>query len=67
MARARWKIFLLQPKAVLSLIVLGSLFFIAIFAYVLSPDNAPYANTMTLELSAKNPGFSTQVLLIPKK
>lgn len=67
MARARWKIFLLQPKAVLSLTVLGSLFFIAIFAYVLSPDNAPYANTMTLELSSKNPGFSTQVLLIPKK
>lgn len=67
MARARWKIFLLQPKAVLSLTVLGSLFFVAIFAYVLSPDKAPYANTMTLELSAKNPGFSTQVLLIPKK
>lgn len=67
MARARWKIFLLQPKAVLSLTVLGCLFLISIFAYTLSPDKSPNANTMTLELSAKSPGFSTSVLLLPKK
>jgi ABC-type dipeptide/oligopeptide/nickel transport system permease subunit len=39
---------------------------LAVFAYVLAPDNTPYANTMIVELGARPPGFKKQVLLVPK-
>lgn len=41
--------------------------FVAVFAYVLAPDNTPYANRMIVEYSVKQPGFSNKVLLVPKK
>ena len=47
----------------LSVIVITSL--IAVFAYVLAPDNTPNANRMIIELSAKAPGFSRQLLKVP--
>src|SRR5690606_5958220 len=47
----------------LSVIVITSL--IAVFAYVLTPDNTPNANRMIIELSAKAPGFSRQLLKVP--
>lgn len=40
---------------------------VAIFAYLLAPDNTPYANRMIVECSVKQPGFSKKVLLVPKK
>ncbi len=48
----------------MSIIVLTAL--LAVFAYVLAPDSTPYANRMIVELGAKAPGFSTQLLFVPK-
>ena len=36
--------------------------FVAIFGYVLAPDNTPNANNQMIEIPLKNPGFSTKVL-----
>lgn len=47
----------------LSLIIV--LVFIAIFAYVLAPDNSENANQMHLSIHSKPPGFTVQMLSIP--
>src|SRR5690606_20609002 len=47
------------------LIVLVGL--IAIFAYVLSPDNSQNANQMHLTIHSKKPGFTVQMLTIPSQ
>lgn len=47
------------------LIVLVGL--IAIFAYVLSPDNSENANQMHLTIHSKKPGFKVQMLTIPSE
>lgn len=35
--------------------------FIAVFAYLVAPDNTPFANTMRLEIHTKKPLFSTKI------
>jgi peptide/nickel transport system permease protein len=47
------------------LIVLVGL--IAVFAYVLSPDNSENANQMHLTIHSKMPGFKVQMLTIPSQ
>lgn len=39
--------------------------FIAVFCYLISPDNSRNANQMHLEIHSKKPGFQTQMLEIP--
>lgn len=39
--------------------------FIAVFAYVLAPDDSRNANQMNLSIHSKNPGFEVSVLIIP--
>ncbi|CAL2101260.1 Peptide transporter [Tenacibaculum sp. 190130A14a] len=41
--------------------------FIAVFCYVLAPDNSNSANQMHLEIHSKAPGFSVQMLSIPNE
>ncbi|WP_299161019.1 ABC transporter permease [uncultured Tenacibaculum sp.] len=41
--------------------------FIAVFCYVLAPDNSNSANQMHLEIHSKSPGFSIQMLSIPSQ
>lgn len=40
---------------------------IAIFSYVLAPDNSANANQMHLSIHSKSPGFSVQMLSIPNQ
>lgn len=40
---------------------------LAIFAYVFAPDATPDANRMIVELGARSPGFSKDLLLVPKR
>lgn len=47
----------------LSLIII--LVFVAIFAYVLAPDNSENANQMHLSIHSKPPGFTVEMLSIP--
>jgi peptide/nickel transport system permease protein len=39
--------------------------FLAVFAYVIAPDNSVNANQMHLEIHSKPPGFSVKILTIP--
>ncbi len=41
--------------------------FVAVFGYLLAPDNSQNANQMHLEIHSKEPGFSTTILTIPSK
>lgn len=55
-----------RPSAVVALCVILFTCLLAIFAYLVVPDSTPYANRMIVELSAKQPGFTKQLLLVPK-
>ncbi len=55
-----------RTSAAVSMVVIGLTCLIALTAYLWAPDKTPFANQMILELSARPPGFRTQVLLIPK-
>lgn len=61
-----FKKLLKKPSGVVALCIIGLTTLLSIFAYLLSPDNTPYANRMIIELGAKKPGFSKQLLFIPK-
>ena len=39
---------------------------LALSAYWIAPDKSPYANQMHLELATQKPGFSVQILKLPK-
>ncbi|GAA4282442.1 hypothetical protein GCM10022260_28650 [Gaetbulibacter aestuarii] len=41
--------------------------FVAIFAYILAPDNSQYANQMHLAIHSKKPGFTVTMLTIPSE
>lgn len=41
--------------------------FLALFAYVLAPDNSENANQMHLSIHSKSPGFKVQMLIIPSE
>ncbi|MCK9452092.1 MAG: ABC transporter permease [Bacteroidales bacterium] len=49
----------------LSVVLLAVL--LAIFAYLIIPDNSPDANRQLLEISTRKPGFKVQMLLVPKE
>lgn len=55
-----------KPAAVIAISIIVATSLVAIFAYTLAPDNTPDANRMIVELGAKEPGFSKQLLYIPK-
>lgn len=55
-----------KPAAVIALSIIGLTTLVAIFAYLLAPDNTPNANRMIVELSAKEPGFTTKLLMVRK-
>ncbi len=40
---------------------------LAIFSYVIAPDNSPDADTQTVEIQAMNPGYEQQFLKIPRQ
>lgn len=55
-----------KPAAIIAIGIIGMTTLVALFAYAFAPDNTPYANRMIIELGAREPGFSKQVLLVPK-
>lgn len=50
---------------VLSILVILFYAFIAIFAYVIAPDDTQYANQMHLSIHSQPPGFAVDLLEIP--
>lgn len=61
-----WKRLKKNKLAVFSLGLILLAVVLAIFAPVIAPDKTPDANEQVLELANKNPGYSTDVLLIQK-
>jgi ABC-type dipeptide/oligopeptide/nickel transport system permease subunit len=55
-----------KPSSVIALCIIGLTCLVALFAYLLAPDDTPYANRMIVELGARQPGFKKQLLLLPK-
>jgi ABC-type dipeptide/oligopeptide/nickel transport system permease subunit len=55
-----------KPSSVIALCIIGLTCLVALFAYLLAPDDTPYANRMIVELGARQPGFNKQLLLVPK-
>jgi len=50
---------------VFSLVIIGCIGLISIFAYLFSPDASKNANQMHLSIHSKSPGFEVQMLTIP--
>jgi len=57
---------LLKPSAVIAISIILITLLLAVFAYQIVPDNTPYANTMILELGAKQPGLKKTLFAVPK-
>jgi peptide/nickel transport system permease protein len=55
-----------KPSAIIAMSIIIMTCIIALFAYVLAPDNTPFANRMIVELGAKQPGFTKHLLFVPK-
>ena len=49
------------------LIVIFIAIFIAIFGYIIAPDNSPFADMQTVEIQAKKPGHTQLFLKIPEQ
>lgn len=62
---SRVYVLLKKPSALFAFSIIGISIVIASFAQFLAPDSTPNANRMIVELSAKEPGFSKNILLVP--
>lgn len=56
-----------RPSAIVAFTIITLTSLVAIFAYVLAPDNTPAGNTLIVELSARPPGFTKQLLYLPAR
>ena len=61
---AVWHRFKKNKPALFGLSVIVISLFVAIFAYLIAPDNTTNADLQTLEIQAKSPGFTQQFLLL---
>ncbi len=61
-----FKKLLKRPSAVVAMCIIVLTCLVSVFAYLLAPDHTPSANNMIIELGAKPPGFTKQLLLVPK-
>ena len=61
-----WKRLRRNKGAAAGIVLIGIAVIISIIAYFIAPDGTPYANRMMLEIGGQKPGFSIDVLTIPK-
>ena len=61
-----WKKFKKDTLGMGGLLLIAFTTFLALSAYWIAPDKSPYANQMNLELATQKPGFSVQILKLPK-
>lgn len=62
-----WKKLRRNKGAVFGLCIIILALFIALFAYVLAPDNTPDANRIIVEIAAKKPGYQQQFFKLKKE
>lgn len=61
-----WKKLTRNRAAIAGLFVILCAFATAVFAYVLAPDDSPYANRIILEIGGRKPGFRQSFLKVRK-
>lgn len=66
LSQIAWKKFKKDALGMAGLLLIALTTSLAITAYWIAPDNSPYANQMHLELAKQQPGFSVQILKLPK-
>jgi peptide/nickel transport system permease protein len=54
-----------RPSVLVSFFIIVATCFVSVFAYLFAPDNTPAANRMIVELGARQPGFTKQLLFVP--
>ncbi len=62
-----WKRLKKNKGAIFGLIIIIFFVFIAIFGYVIAPDNSSNADLQTVEIQAKKPGYKQQFLKISQQ
>jgi ABC-type dipeptide/oligopeptide/nickel transport system permease subunit len=63
-SQAFWKRLKKNKGAMLGLVIIAISFFVAVFAYLIAPDNTLNANQMTVEIGGMKPGFTSNFLVI---
>ena len=56
-----------NKAAVFGLVIIGIAVMVAIFGYLIAPDNSPNADSQTVEIQAKKPGYTQQFLKIKER
>ena len=59
-----WKRLKKNKGAIFGLVVITISFLVAIFAYIIAPDNTPNADMQAVEIQAKKPGYTQRFLKI---
>ncbi len=54
-----------NKMALLGLVIISIAFVLAILGYIIAPDNSPNADLQTVEILAKQPGYSQHFLKVP--
>ena len=62
-----WQKFKKNSLGVFGFIIISIAVVISFLGYIIFPDSTPYSNQMYLELSKKEPGFTTAFILVPKE
>ena len=65
--RLAWQRFKKNRSAMFGLLVVIVAIFVALFCYILVPDNSPFSNRMSLPASMQHPGTKITFLKIPLK
>ena len=63
--RLLWRKLKKNKAAVAGMIIIACCIFMALFAYLIAPDNTPNADLQTVEIQAKKPGYTQMFLCIP--
>lgn len=66
LGRMAWHRLMKNRIAVVSMVFILLLILISVLGYLITPDHTPYANEQFVELSARKPGFSIQMLKVMK-
>ncbi len=64
-SRRSWQRLKKNKLAFGGLLVIVCSIFVAIFGYLLAPDSTPFADLQTVEIQARQPGYTQQFLKIP--
>jgi peptide/nickel transport system permease protein len=65
--RNPWRRLKKNKAAIAGMAIIIICFFVAVFAYYISPDSSPDANRMIVEIGGRKPGFTQQFLKFPKE